>query len=45
MQSQRTLLLIAVIVIVAGTIYYQQHTNTASIGLPGGKAISITTHD
>jgi hypothetical protein len=39
------LFIVAIVVIIGAAVYYQQHTHTASIGLPGGKAISITTHD
>ena len=45
MKNQNMLLIVAAIVIIAGIVYYQQHTHTASINLPGGQGVSITTHD
>ncbi|MFZ4540848.1 MAG: hypothetical protein ACOYNL_03420 [Rickettsiales bacterium] len=45
MNNQKLLLIILVFVVIAGGVYYQKHTHTASINLPGGKDISVTTHD
>lgn len=45
MDNSRLVAIIAVVIIVAGLLYYRQHTHTASIELPGGKGVSITTHD
>ena len=43
--NQRLLWVVIVIVIIGGIVYYQQHTHTASVDLPGGKSLSVTTHD
>lgn len=45
MKNNALPIILFVAVLVAAAIYYQQHTHTATIGLPGGKGISITTHD
>lgn len=44
MNKSLPLILVAVLII-AAVVYYQQNTQTASISLPGGKDISITTHN
>ena len=36
---------IILVLIIGAAVYYQQHTHTASIDLPGGHDVSVTTHD
>ena len=38
-------LILVVVLLIGGVIYYQQHTHTASIDLPGGHGVSVTTPD
>ena len=45
MQSQRILWIGIIAIVIAAAVYYQQHTHTASIELPGGKSVSVTSHD
>ena len=45
MQNQRLLYVLIIVILVAGVVYYQQHTHTASVDLPGGHSVSVTTHD
>ena len=45
MQNQRLLWIGLVVIVIVGVIYYQQHTHTASLDLPGNHSVSVTTHD
>ena len=43
--NQRLLFIVIIVLVIAAAVYYQQHTHTATLDLPGGKAVSVTTHD
>jgi hypothetical protein len=43
--NNRGLLILLIVVIIVGGLYYYQHTHTSSVTPPGGKSLSVTTHD
>ncbi|MEJ0010229.1 MAG: hypothetical protein WDN72_06785 [Alphaproteobacteria bacterium] len=45
MNKNAIILLVVVLVAVGGFVYYQQHTHTSTLDLPGNHSISVTTHD
>jgi hypothetical protein len=45
MNKNAIAIVVVVILLVGGFLYYKQHTHTSTLDLPGNASVSVTTHD